>query len=306
MTNTETVSTELREMLAEFEADVAYLTAIEVRAGSAPSRQQVDQARADVEAARAKILASSTQAPAEWQVEAALAAAHKMGAVINRPAMLTALRAAAIPAPERSKEEIVGVRSLLDDGVIEAIHSVYQMKVREYDADFRRDTPEGFWQKKYGTNLHSTGLGERWALKEALSQAISALETSPPHKEGARPEAWIADATGGLPMHKRGTTADPETAEYWAQTTTVRPLYAAPVPVPVTSEADGGFWRAPRKFQLGDRVTKTKGSSWTGKVVGFYSTALTPVGYAVESENEPGSVQIYPEAALSVKPGEQG
>lgn len=53
-----------------------------------------------------------------------------------------------------------------------------------------------------------------------------------------------------------------------------------------------------RTFQLGDRVTKTKGSSWTGRVVGFYSTSLTPEGYAVESENEPGSVQIYPVSAL--------
>ena len=57
-----------------------------------------------------------------------------------------------------------------------------------------------------------------------------------------------------------------------------------------------------RKFNLGDRVTKTKGSSWTGLVVGFYSTSLTPIGYAVESENEPGSVQIYPESALEPKP----
>lgn len=53
-----------------------------------------------------------------------------------------------------------------------------------------------------------------------------------------------------------------------------------------------------RAFALGDRVTKIKGSSWTGRVVGFYSTALTPEGYAVESENEPGTVQIYPRAAL--------
>jgi hypothetical protein len=56
--------------------------------------------------------------------------------------------------------------------------------------------------------------------------------------------------------------------------------------------------KSARKFNLGDRVTKTKGSSWTGLVVGFYSTSLTPIGYAVESENEPGSVQIYPESAL--------
>lgn len=53
------------------------------------------------------------------------------------------------------------------------------------------------------------------------------------------------------------------------------------------------------KFTLGQRVPKTKGSKWTGRVVGFYSTALTPTGYAVESETETGSVQIYPEAALA-------
>lgn len=53
------------------------------------------------------------------------------------------------------------------------------------------------------------------------------------------------------------------------------------------------------KFPIGSLVTKTKGSSWTGHVVGFYSTSLTPIGYAVESINEPGSVQIYPESALA-------
>ena len=56
----------------------------------------------------------------------------------------------------------------------------------------------------------------------------------------------------------------------------------------------------PYKFNIGDRVHKTKGSSWQGHVVGFYSTDLTPVGYCVESENEHGSVQIYPEAALEL------
>lgn len=54
----------------------------------------------------------------------------------------------------------------------------------------------------------------------------------------------------------------------------------------------------PGPFDMGDRVEKIKGSCWRGKVVGFYSTKYTPVGYAVESENEPGSVQIYPAAAL--------
>ena len=52
------------------------------------------------------------------------------------------------------------------------------------------------------------------------------------------------------------------------------------------------------KFKRGDAVEKTKGSSWHGQVVGWYSTSLTPEGYCVESEREPGSVQIYPAAAL--------
>lgn len=51
-------------------------------------------------------------------------------------------------------------------------------------------------------------------------------------------------------------------------------------------------------FKIGDRVRKKRGSSWQGKVVGFYQTDLTPEGYAVESEREPGSVQIYPVQAL--------
>ena len=52
------------------------------------------------------------------------------------------------------------------------------------------------------------------------------------------------------------------------------------------------------KFQLGESVRKTKGSQWSGKVVGRYSTKLTPEGYAVESASERGSVQIYPAFAL--------
>lgn len=55
----------------------------------------------------------------------------------------------------------------------------------------------------------------------------------------------------------------------------------------------------PPKFKIGDLVRKTKGSQWSGTVVGTYSTELTPEGYAVESSTEKGSVQIYPAAALS-------
>jgi dihydrofolate reductase (trimethoprim resistance protein) len=61
----------------------------------------------------------------------------------------------------------------------------------------------------------------------------------------------------------------------------------------------GWFWSAFR-WPLKNRVRKIRGSSWQGRIVGFYSTTLTPEGYAVESEREPGSVQIYPAAALEL------
>jgi dihydrofolate reductase (trimethoprim resistance protein) len=52
------------------------------------------------------------------------------------------------------------------------------------------------------------------------------------------------------------------------------------------------------KFRMGDRVKKSTGSEWVGKVVGWYRTEQTPEGYAVESEAHAGSVQIYPAKAL--------
>lgn len=58
----------------------------------------------------------------------------------------------------------------------------------------------------------------------------------------------------------------------------------------------------PYGFQhpYGTRMRKRSGSEWQGRVVGFYSTALTGEGYAIESEAHPGSVQIYPIKALEV------
>ena len=52
------------------------------------------------------------------------------------------------------------------------------------------------------------------------------------------------------------------------------------------------------KFQIGTKVEKVRGSCWRGRVVGFYSATLTEMGYAVESDYEPGNVQVYPEVAL--------
>lgn len=53
-------------------------------------------------------------------------------------------------------------------------------------------------------------------------------------------------------------------------------------------------------YDLGDKLQKKSGSKWRGKVVGFYSTDLTPEGYALESILEEGSVQIYPLKALEL------
>ncbi|RRV70251.1 hypothetical protein EGI99_08510 [Stutzerimonas stutzeri] len=52
------------------------------------------------------------------------------------------------------------------------------------------------------------------------------------------------------------------------------------------------------KFAMGDRVKKSTGSEWDGRVVGWYSTEQTPEGYAVESSAHRNSVQIYPAKAL--------
>jgi dihydrofolate reductase (trimethoprim resistance protein) len=51
-------------------------------------------------------------------------------------------------------------------------------------------------------------------------------------------------------------------------------------------------------YKYGTLLQKKQGSHWRGKVVGYYSTSNTPIGYAIESAFEPGSVQIYPASAL--------
>lgn len=56
------------------------------------------------------------------------------------------------------------------------------------------------------------------------------------------------------------------------------------------------------RFSLGDQVQKKSGANWYGAIVGFYSTTLTPEGYCVESDCHPGSVKIYPAAALCHTP----
>lgn len=64
-------------------------------------------------------------------------------------------------------------------------------------------------------------------------------------------------------------------------------------PEPVPPE-----WPNDAIYRLGDLVQKKGRSKWRGRIVGWYRTELTDLGYAVESAFEAGSVQIYPEATL--------
>lgn len=57
------------------------------------------------------------------------------------------------------------------------------------------------------------------------------------------------------------------------------------------------------RWGWGVRLRKKSGSEWQGRVCGFYSTHLTPEGYAIESELHAGTVQFYPVAALEVVDG---
>ena len=58
-------------------------------------------------------------------------------------------------------------------------------------------------------------------------------------------------------------------------------------------------------FDFGESVQKRAGGGrWRGHVTGVYCGSLTPLGYAVESAFEPGSVQIYPARALEARPSE--
>lgn len=57
-------------------------------------------------------------------------------------------------------------------------------------------------------------------------------------------------------------------------------------------------------WPYGTLVKKSRGSSWRGIVVGYYSTSITPEGYNIESLKEPGNVQVYPAHALELWNGE--
>jgi hypothetical protein len=62
--------------------------------------------------------------------------------------------------------------------------------------------------------------------------------------------------------------------------------------------ANDEAWPSDALHEFGAWVQKKGRASWRGRIVGWYRTDITALGYAVESAYEPGSVQIYPETAL--------
>lgn len=131
------------------------------------------------------------------------------------------------------------------------------------------------------------------------------------------PVVWMYSYIGGTAVQtSKGRWTGKDWKSCWEET----PLYTAPQPaeqpecgccgqtVKCDDDCDAVVLRKAEQqpapsaptFQLGDHVRKTKGSQWKGRVVGTYSTDLTPEGYAVESDTEKGSVQIYPVGALEL------
>ncbi len=123
------------------------------------------------------------------------------------------------------------------------------------------------------------------ASQNALAKRIAELLTRPAQTEH-QPVAWMLEgAVGGSCLEFQQSDLFDSQRRYGG---CMVPLYAAPI----AQTAPQG------KFRMGDLVRKTSGSEWQGRICGTYSTALTPEGYAVESEAHAGSVQIYPAKAL--------
>lgn len=124
---------------------------------------------------------------------------------------------------------------------------------------------------------------------------IEAALTGSAQDEREAFEAWrLEKFCGGAERLKKCSNA-PEVYYYAAEQEawkTWRQAWRALLAAPIAQTAPQG------KFRMGDLVKKTGGSEWVGHVCGTYSTALTPEGYAVESEAHAGSVQIYPAKAL--------
>lgn len=140
-----------------------------------------------------------------------------------------------------------------------------------------------------------------WHCYQRAIEAVDAALSSERQESGEHvlvPKAAIAWLLGEGPddngLWFGDFHPDQPKGHFWWRTVFRRMMAATPSQESGRREG----WPSDARFQMGDTVRKTSGSLWHGTVVGWYRTELTPLGYAVESHTEKGSVQIYPEKAL--------
>ena len=77
---------------------------------------------------------------------------------------------------------------------------------------------------------------------------------------------------------------------------------AGPIVEKVAADVIAEFELIMSGFEFGQRVRKSGGAQWQGRVCGYYVTDMTTSGVCVESERERYSVQVYPARALEIVP----
>lgn len=143
------------------------------------------------------------------------------------------------------------------------------------------------------TCLHPI-VGEVYRFDEPAILEFANLVRALTAKPDAGDLSELREELHAMANRYHGVPIDSEACDYYAGVVQEYERTAADLLSTLPAQQQAGD----RKFKVGDRVEKIKGSCWCGHIVGFYSTNLTPIGYAVESELETGSVQIYPESAL--------
>lgn len=184
-----------------------------------------------------------------------------------------------------------------------------EMTTDPLDTKLPCDIKIGHGTHKKGTTLRSLQTRAQ-AIYDMAAEHASRLQSELQRKKCV-PHKLLADLDAAIAQQAEPVAEAQERARFEA-------WVSAQLPRLWRSEIENAWdaWRAramiaaspqppaaqPGTFRIGQRVRKFKGSQWTGHVVGTYSTNLTPEGYAVESETEKGSVQIYPVGALESIP----
>ena len=200
-------------------------------------------------------------------------------------------------AAEQSRElfdHFAGITKMVDSPAPAAPAKKYPDDGLQFDGDFAAENTMWHWMLKCPPEIQRHTLDR---LAKHLGGPAPTLPPEPSEEakdeayEKAPPEVARTDVTVMLRAAYAIDAKAPDAALHVAVDHGI-PNGGRSVEILMSSE--------PRKFALGQRVRKIKGAYWQGPIVGYYSTALTPIGYAVESEAHAGSVQIYPEVALEL------